>query len=568
MVKVLTSIFIVTLFGCGPESISRRSTPVVEPRSDDFVEKKLTDCHGRNFDNLSADKPLIPADALYLENYIGQSESLCSLALTSPEEVAVLHFTSRECLGCSQNAVVIGELLAEQELSGSYYEIRGSEERATTPRGNIDTLFDDDNKLRYYFSPASKPSSRSTIVFINSNKQAFVYEAENIETETIREMLAEFVVLVEETDSEEPSIPEIKLPEEEEDLTDEEALALGLANIEKSFIQEKLSYITQDRFEGRLTGTEGNVQVADYIIDHLKEWGIAPAKDGEYRQTFRISNGPTSGGKTANIVAVIPGNHELLKHEYVVIGAHMDHAGSLGLGYTCSRGASGSNQICNGADDNGSGTISVLNIAKALSLAKDNIKRTVVLMWFSGEELGLEGSWHYVSSDPIFPIRKTAYMINLDMVGYMKSYGNKLAALGGGTSSVGSRIISSIDSKYPDRRISITTSAGGGSDHVPFMNAGIPGVFFHTGVSNNANYHRTSDTPDLIDYDGMLVAAKISFETLFRASNEAAIVNYQFHGSREKLTLKSFVSPEELLQTCHHLGLNPHANALAEPAFK
>ena len=180
-------------------------------------------------------------------------------------------------------------------------------------------------------------------------------------------------------------------------------------------------------------------------------------------------------------------------------------------------------------------------------------------MWFSGEELGLEGSWHYISN-PVFPLEKTVYMINMDMVGYMSSYGQRLAALGGETSPEGSQILNEINQKYQTTEIQQTAKAGGGSDHVPFMSEGIPGVFFHTGVRNNSNYHRTSDTADLIDFDGLELTAKIAFETLYQISNVERRSFLSVKASQGKRP--SLVSEYEKKQTCHHLGLNPHANQL------
>ena len=83
------------------------------------------------------------------------------------------------------------------------------------------------------------------------------------------------------------------------------------------------------------------------------------------------------------------------------------------------------------------------------------------------------------------------------------------------------------------------------------MLRGIPGVFFHTGVTNNRNYHRTGDHADKIDYPGMLVATKVAFETLVRVANESNI------GVRAAAERESFISEEEAEQTCHHLMQNP-----------
>lgn len=337
-------------------------------------------------------------------------------------------------------------------------------------------------------------------------------------------------------------------------------VSTGLALMNEATFRSELADLSSDDYNGRLSGTVDNERAAQSIISTLKSLAIEPARPGSYLQEFTLNTGPMAGKNSANVVGLIPGSDPALKDEYVVIGAHMDHAGTLQRGYTCSSGGAGDN-ICNGADDNGSGTIAVLNVAKSLAAVRGSLKRSVILIWFSGEEEGLLGSKYYVERDPIIPLAKTKYMINLDMVGYMESNGNALAALGAGTSSLGDTIIRDIGRKYPGRTVSPTDRAGGGSDHVPFMAKGIPGVFFHTGVANNRNYHKTSDHADKIDYPGMLVAAKIAYETLVRVANETSL------GVKVAAERESFITAEEALQTCHHLMQNPFVQE-ALPDFR
>jgi len=331
-------------------------------------------------------------------------------------------------------------------------------------------------------------------------------------------------------------------------------LTAGLSLLNEETLRKELTHFASDGFNGRLAGTPDNEKAAQYIVDQLKAHSIEPARPGQYLQPFKVTVGPAKGQTTSNIVAVLPGQHPTLKDEYIVIGAHMDHAGTLTRGYTCSAGAAGSNQICNGADDNGSGTVALLNAAKALGATRQSLHRTIILIWFSGEEEGLLGSYHYVRSDPIFPLAKTVYMVNIDMVGYMNTNGNNLAALGGGTSPTGAKILGEIGAKQTQRKIKVTAQAGGGSDHVPFMAKGIPGVFLHTGVSNNRNYHRTSDTPDKIDYSGMLMATQVTFELGLRASQDPGLSRSSFNLVDYRAPL---VTEEEMAQSCHHLMKNP-----------
>ena len=327
-------------------------------------------------------------------------------------------------------------------------------------------------------------------------------------------------------------------------------ISSGLSLIDKNTLQSELRKISDDAIKGRLSATPENEAVADWLISHLKRLRVPPAAVSDYRQRFKLSVGPTKGSETSNIVGIIEGSDPILKSEYVVIGAHMDHAGTLSKGYTCGAGGR-DDEICNGADDNGSGTIALLNVVKSLVSTRATLKRSVIVIWFTGEEEGLLGSYHYVAN-PIKPLNKTVYMINMDMVGYMRTNGNALLALGGGSSASGKSILSDIAKKYPQSPIKISDKAGGGSDHVPFMAKGIPGVFLHTGVSNNPNYHKTSDSHDKIDYDGMVVASKVAFETAYRVANTS--LRHDLNLTREAL-----VTAEEMLQSCHHLINNPFA---------
>ena len=327
-------------------------------------------------------------------------------------------------------------------------------------------------------------------------------------------------------------------------------LALGLKEFNIENLKSELSHITDDRFNGRLSGSSENEEIADWLIEHLKKLGIKPVVGKDYRQRFRVGVGPTAANESANIIGMIEGSDPVLKNEYIVIGAHMDHAGTLAKGYTCSPGSISGDAICNGADDNGSGTISLLNIAKGLAASRTALKRSVLIMWFSGEEEGLIGSRYYVAN-PVVPLDKHVYMINLDMVGYAESNGKAISALGAETSEVGKKLMAELGKKYTSHAIRPIKEVDGGSDHAPFFNKGIPGVFFHTGVKNNANYHKTSDHADRIDYEGMLVAAKLGYETVHGVANAPIVGGAGMSlvsGERPK-----YVSDLAATQGCHYL---------------
>src|SRR5258705_5410638 len=185
-------------------------------------------------------------------------------------------------------------------------------------------------------------------------------------------------------------------------------------------LKKHLVVIAGDDYEGRCSGYPGNDKAAEYIANHFKKIGLPPAGEktdkGEatYFQTFQVR-----GRNTRNCLGWAEGSDPALKEEIVVIGAHYDHVGmpdQANAGRMKNKNADPDDKIWNGADDNGSGTGTVLEIAAAFMEGKLQTKRSILFMLFSGEEFGLIGSQYYVDH-PLFPLEKTAAMINLDMVG-------------------------------------------------------------------------------------------------------------------------------------------------------
>lgn len=193
---------------------------------------------------------------------------------------------------------------------------------------------------------------------------------------------------------------------------------------------------------------------------------------------------------TANVVGLLEGSDPALRDEVVVIGAHMDH---LGMGGPHSLAEDRAPAIHHGADDNASGTSAVLALASELAKPEHRPKRSVLFVCFSGEELGLLGSAHYVRN-PIVPIERTVAMLNMDMIGRMKE--NRLSVIGTGTGSTWNALL---DGLGAGQSFSLSRDEGGfgGSDHQSFANAKVPVLFFFTGL--HADYHRPSDTADKIN---------------------------------------------------------------------
>ena len=192
----------------------------------------------------------------------------------------------------------------------------------------------------------------------------------------------------------------------------------------------------------------------------------------------------TEERRAANVIGVVPGADPALAGEAVVIGAHYDHLGREG------------DAVYPGADDNASGTAAVLGLAQ--SLATTRLPRTLVVMLFSGEEIGLVGSDYQVRHPSVVPIERMVAMLNFDMVGRLD--GRHLQV--GGVDTGGSfRGLVEAAAKEAGLDVDLSPAGSGPSDHTRFHDAGIPVLFFHSG--SHADYHRPSDTADKIDAAGM-----------------------------------------------------------------
>lgn len=198
--------------------------------------------------------------------------------------------------------------------------------------------------------------------------------------------------------------------------------------------------------------------------------------------------------KTMNVVGLIEGSDPVLKNEYIVIGAHLDHVGSqAGL-------------IFPGANDNASGTAGIIEIAKAFSSDKVKPKRSVIFVLFASEEQGLFGSKHFVQNLKV-PKEKIVAMLNLDCVGYGDSI-----QVGNGKSSPNLwQIAKDFDQKNFKLMVNDTWS-GGGADATPFHERGIPSLYFVSKYSYD-HLHLPTDTVETLNPDLFEKIVKLAFLT-------------------------------------------------------
>jgi hypothetical protein len=211
-----------------------------------------------------------------------------------------------------------------------------------------------------------------------------------------------------------------------------------------------------------------------------------------------------------NIIGVLEGAGPLAD-QTIVVGAHYDH---LGFGGSGSLARLRNPAIHHGADDNGSGSTAVLELARRFAGMKNRQGRRLVFMCFSGEELGLHCSAYYCDH-PVFPLEDTAAMFNLDMVGRLsidkESNKEKVLVQGVGTAKTFNDLVDSSNKKY-DFKLVKTQTGFGPSDHSSFYGKKVPVLFYWTG--DHDDYHRPSDTADRINYAGMAKIVNMSQEII------------------------------------------------------
>lgn len=274
--------------------------------------------------------------------------------------------------------------------------------------------------------------------------------------------------------------------------------ALDLITVEDA--TKWLTYISSDELEGRMSGKKGNKIAAQWAKDKFESFGLK----AEFQKFSirKMNNGPQNevgDDFTQNIIATLPGETDRV----IIIGAHIDH-----VGWGPSMSTDGVVGIHNGADDNGSGATGVLLTAKAMSKLK--LKHTIVFLLFSGEEMGLIGSKHYVSKLSEEQLKKIDLMINYDMIGRLKSNG-LVECVGARETSSLTEMLSRLEVKYPPLKLEPKTGNGqGNSDHAPFFDRRVPVCFFFTGM--HPQYHKVSDKVNLINFDGLIKIAKVGME--------------------------------------------------------
>lgn len=299
-------------------------------------------------------------------------------------------------------------------------------------------------------------------------------------------------------------------------------IAKYMNTITEADLKEHLYTIASDEMEGRNTGEPGQKKAGKYLIKEYQSNKISYPKGAKdfYQPVpseFMSKAFSPKLNDSENIWAYIEGTEK--PEEVLVISAHYDHVGMK------------NGEVYNGADDDGSGTVALLEIAEAFMQAKKDgygPKRSILFLHVTGEEHGLHGSRYY-SENPLFPIANTIADLNIDMIGRRdnehKDNGNYVYVIGSDRLSTDLHNINEeANKKFTNLELDYTFNDRKDpnqfyfrSDHYNFAKKGIPIIFYFSGVHDD--YHMPGDDPEKIEYDLLAKRAKLAFATAWELAN-------------------------------------------------
>ncbi|WP_298556423.1 M28 family peptidase [uncultured Algibacter sp.] len=299
------------------------------------------------------------------------------------------------------------------------------------------------------------------------------------------------------------------------------ALVIKYANtITTKELKTHLYKFSSNEFMGRKVGTPGQKLATNFLKSYYINEQIKSPFEGEnYYQTIPASFFSNNYKSSENVLAFIEGTEK--PEEIIIISAHLDHLG-----------VSNDGQINNGADDDGSGTVAIMEMAQAFTMAKKDgygPKRSILFLHLTAEEIGKRGSEFY-TKHPVFPLENTITNLNIDMIGRVDDIhiNNKdyIYLIGSDRLSKELHYISekinntffNINIDYRFNKIGERNSYYSRSDHYNFALQNIPVIFYFNG--EHEDYHKASDTPDKIDYSLLKKRTKLIFATAWQIANQ------------------------------------------------
>lgn len=274
--------------------------------------------------------------------------------------------------------------------------------------------------------------------------------------------------------------------------------------------------IADDSMRGRATPSPELELTAAFIAESFRSIGLVAGGDaGSFIQRYPVVSQGVVTSTPPNTIGILEGGDATLRTEYIVISAHMDHIGVTGGGQNCP--ASGADSICNGANDNASGTAAVLQLARAFAALPRRPARTIIFALFSGEERGLWGSAYFAKAPPR-PLSQAIAELNIDMIG--RNATDSLVVVGKSYSTLG-EVTDRITRAHPEVGMRLVDDPWNGtyftrSDQYSFAKLGVPSIFFFNGT--HADVHTARDAVGLLNAD----AAARSVRMIFYVAHDVA----------------------------------------------
>jgi hypothetical protein len=270
----------------------------------------------------------------------------------------------------------------------------------------------------------------------------------------------------------------------------------GMPTPDSMRVRSDIEYLASDALQGRGTGTPGNDSATAWAARRYAALGLRPIlptflQPFVARSAMLAHNGVAAELPSNNVVAYLPGTSATLRNQVIVVGAHIDHLGRSTAG---ALDPDAKDAIRNGADDNASGTAAVLELARLLRASP--LRRSVLFVNFTGEELGLLGSQYFVEHSPV-PLDSMVVMINFDMVGRLRA--DKVIVYGVATAREMPSLLDSANA-HAGMDLRRVNDGFGPSDQSSFVAKNIPVLHFFTDL--HADYHRATDDADKINAAG------------------------------------------------------------------
>lgn len=297
-------------------------------------------------------------------------------------------------------------------------------------------------------------------------------------------------------------------------------------------LKRHVTVLASDTFEGREAGTRGGQAAAAYIVNQLRNASVQPVPGQGFLQEF--------GQGYRNVLAWIPGTDPKIRNEVILAGGHFDH-----VGYGTKANSNGQiGQIHNGADDNASGVAGLIELAR--SLTRTPCRRSVLLAFWDAEEKGLVGS-SFWTSRPTVNLNSIRIAFNADMIGRLRK--NQLEVCGTRTAA-GLRRLMTQANQTENLELEFNWDIVKDSDHYPFVERGIPFLFFCT--KKHSVYHHPDDDISTLNYKGLTTVCRLMERTIRMLADGRPISKYrtmarfETQASKKKLNRLGLKQPSRM----------------------